>query len=228
LIFCGLNYAAFNAALLAEPIDSDPRALDRVIDLSSKQFDSRNVRWTCWVCDAFLGQSLRRESSRIFSRHGLRPLTEAPGMYADRLAATRRPLPSLEIETVNDDRTRGAFAHIMSVAFDIPYSVCLAIYGAERAWMGELRGYVGFVNQRAVTTAAAIITGDVIGLYSVATLPEHRRLGYAEAIMRKIVEQAGQTSGIEKTVLQATQSGFALYERMGYRTVTNFSVYIAD
>src|SRR4029077_15698009 len=135
---------------------------------------------------------------------GLRPLTEAPGMYADRLAPPRRALPSFDIQPVNDDRTRSAFAHIMSVAFDIPYSVCVAIYGAERAWMGELKGYVGFVNQRPVTTDAAIITGDVIGLYSVATMPEHRRLGYAEAIMRKIVEQAGQTAGIEHTVLQAT------------------------
>jgi ribosomal protein S18 acetylase RimI-like enzyme len=228
LIFCGLNYAAFNAALVAEPIDSDPRALDRVIEISSKQFDSRNVRWTCWVCDDFLGPSLRRESGRIFTRHGLRPLTDAPGMYAERLAPPRRPLPSLEIAPVNDDRTRGAFAHIMSVAFDIPYSVCLEIYGSERAWMGELRGYVGFVHQRPVTTAAAIITGDVIGLYSVATVPEHRRLGYAEAIMRNVVEDAGRASGIERTVLQATQSGFALYERMGYRSVTNFNVYIAD
>lgn len=228
LIFCGLNYAAFNAALLAEPIDSDPRALDRIIEISAKQFDSRNVRWTCWVCDDFLGQSLRREASRIFSRHGLRPLTEAPGMYAERLAPPRPGLPSLNIQPVNDNRTRGAFAHIMSVAFDIPYSVCLAIYGAEQAWMGELQGYVGFLNQRPVTTAAAIITGDVIGLYSVATVPEHRRLGYAEAIMRKIVEQAGRSAGIERTVLQATQSGFSLYQRMGYRTVTNFNVYIAD
>jgi ribosomal protein S18 acetylase RimI-like enzyme len=116
----------------------------------------------------------------------------------------------------------------MSVAFDIPYSVCLAIYGTERAWMGELRGYVGFVNQRPVTTAAAIITGDVIGLYSVATVPESRRSGYAEAIMRKIVEEARRSTGIERTVLQATQSGLALYQRMGYQSVTNFNVYIAD
>jgi len=228
LIFCGLNYAAFNAALLAESIDSDPRALDRVIEISSKQFDSRNVRWTCWVCDVFLGQSLRRDAARIFGRHGLRPLTEAPGMYAERLVPARRELPSLEVQPVNDERTRGAFAQIMSVAFDIPYSVCLAIYGAERAWMGELRGYVGFAKQRPVTTAAAIITGDVVGLYSVATLPECRRLGYAEAIMRNVVEQAGRSTGIERTVLQATQSGISLYKRMGYQTVTNFNVYIAD
>ena len=97
LIFCGLNYAAFNAALVAEPIDSDARALDRVIDLSAKQFDSRNVRWTCWVCDDFLGPSLRRESSRIFSRHGLRPLTEAPGITAPVASLTVPPIVPVSI-----------------------------------------------------------------------------------------------------------------------------------
>ena len=228
LIFCGLNYAAFNAALVAGPIESDPRALNRMIETASKQFDARNVRWTCWVCDAFINPMLRRDADRIFSRHGLRSLTEAPGMYADRLIPPRRELPPLDLEPVNDDRTRGAFAHIMSVAFEIPYSVCLAIYGADRAWMGELRGYVGFVNRQPVTTAAAIITGDVIGLYSVATVPECRRMGYAEAIMRRIVEQATRSAGIERTVLQATQSGLSLYRRMGYQIVNNFNVYIAD
>lgn len=67
-------------------------------------------------------------------------------------------------------------------------------------------------------------TGDVIGLYSVATLPDYRRLGYAEAIMRQVIEQAG----VPRTVLQSTRSGLSLYERMGYRMVTNFNVYIAD
>jgi GNAT superfamily N-acetyltransferase len=228
LIFCGLNYAAFNAAIIADPIDSDPRALDRIIETSSKQFESRNVRWTCWICDAFLGPSLHREANRIFNRHGLRSLTEAPGMYAERLAPPCHRLPPLDILPVNDDQTRGAFAHIMSVAFDIPYSICAAIYGAERAWMGELRGYIGFVKQQPVATTAAIITGDVIGLYSVATVPERRRQGYAEAIMRHVVDEATRTTGIEHTVLQATQTGMSLYKQMGYQIVTNFSVYIAD
>ncbi len=228
IIFCGLNYAAFNAALLAQPVDADARELARIIEVSSAQFVSRNVRWTCWVCDDFLGRPLRREAQRIFSKHGLRPLTEAPGMYAERLVPPGRKLPLLEVLPVTDDRTRAAFANIMSVAFDIPHSICASIYGVERAWMGSFQGYVGFANQKPVTTAAAMVTGDVIGLYSVATLPQHRRLGFAEAIMRHVVERFTRASGSERTVLQATQSGISLYQRMGYQTVTNFSVYITD
>jgi ribosomal protein S18 acetylase RimI-like enzyme len=224
LIFCGLNYAAFNAALLARPVNGDVKELSRLIQFSAQQFDSRNLRWTCWICDDFLSRGVLRDADRIFSKYGLRPLTEAPGMYAEGLHPPHHKLPSLEVRPVVDAESRSAFAEIMSVAFEIPSGVCTAIYGSEFAWTGEFRGYVGFVDGKAVTTAAAMITGDVIGLYSVATLPGYRRMGHAEAIMRVVIEQ----SGAARTVLQSTRSGLSLYERMGYRAVTNFNVYIAD
>jgi ribosomal protein S18 acetylase RimI-like enzyme len=145
-------------------------------------------------------------------------------MYTRKLLPAVHKLPLVEVRPVADEETRKAFAEIMSVAFEIPAAVCTAVYGSEFAWTGELRGYVGFLNGKAVTTSAAALTGDVVGLYSVATMPAYRRLGYAEAIMRQVIEQAGAAG----TVLQSTRSGLSLYERMGYRMVTNFSVYIAD
>jgi ribosomal protein S18 acetylase RimI-like enzyme len=228
LIFCGLNYAAFNAALQAQPIEGDADELGRLIDLSAAHFHARSLRWTYWLCEDFMKLSLRREAPRVFKRHGLRHLTEAPGMYADRLAPATRHLPPLDVRPVGDEATRAAFSEVMSTAFEIPHSVSLSVYGAERAWKGTFQGYVGYSNGRAVTTAAAVITGDVIGLYSVATLPQHRRLGFAEAIMRQVIREAQATRGVSRTVLQATSSGLSLYEAMGYRTVTSFNVFIAD
>jgi ribosomal protein S18 acetylase RimI-like enzyme len=228
LIFCGLNYAAFNAALMAQAIDGDRSELVRLIEASAAQFEAKGLRWTYWLCDDFLSTTLRREAPRIFSEHDLRHLTEAPGMYADHLLPPKHPLPIVEIRPVSDERTRAAFSLIMSTAFEIPPSVSTAIYGGERAWQGEFQGYVGYANGKAVTTAAAVVAGGVVGLYSVATLPPYRRHGFAEAIMRQVVNQISQSTGIERTVLQATSSGLALYEAMGYRTVTQFNVYISD
>jgi ribosomal protein S18 acetylase RimI-like enzyme len=228
LIFCGLNYAAFNAALQAEPMVGDAQELSRLIDLSAQQFDARSLRWTYWLCQDFLHQPLRREAIRVFRRHGLRHLTENPGMYTDRLAPVTRELPMLEVRPVADEATRKAFSAVMSTAFEIPQSVSLSVYGSARAWDGNFHGYVGYSNGRAVTTAAAVITGDVIGLYSVATLPQHRRLGFAEAIMRQVIDEAQRARSVSRMVLQATPSGFSLYEAMGYRTVTSFNVFIAD
>ena len=79
-----------------------------------------------------------------------------------------------------------------------------------------------------ITTTAVIVAAGVIGFYSVATLADYRHFGYAEATMRKIYDQVKQESGIEHTVLQATRSGYGLYERMGYRRITNFSVYVTN
>jgi len=228
LIFCGLNYAAFNAALQARAIDGDAQELSRLINVSAEQFDARSLRWTYWLCQDFLSQPLRREAARVFKRHGLRQLTEAPGMYTDRLRPASRDLPVLDIRPVADEATRTAFSGVMSTAFEIPHSVSLSVYGSAGAWKGSFEGYVGYVNGRAVTTAAAVITGDVVGLYSVATLPQHRRLGFAEAIMREVIEQARRSRNVSRMVLQATSSGLSLYEAMGYRTVTRFNVFIAD
>jgi ribosomal protein S18 acetylase RimI-like enzyme len=228
LIFCGLNYAAFNAALQARPIEGDAQELGRLIDVSAEHFDARSLRWTYWLCADFLQPVLRREAPRVFQRHGLRHLTEAPGMYTEHLAPAKRGLPSLQVRPVADEPTRGAFAEVMSTAFEIPHSISMSVYGAERAWKGTFQGYVGYSNGRAVTTTAAVITGDVIGLYSVATLPQHRRLGFAEAIMRHVIQEAQETHGISRTVLQSTSSGLSLYEAMGYRTVTSFNVFISD
>lgn len=228
LIFCGLNYAAFNAALQARPIEGDAHELSHLIDVSAEQFDARSLRWTYWVCDDFLNQPLRREAQRVFKRHGLRHLTEAPGMYTEHLAPPTRSLPVLDVRPVADEPTRSAFAELMSIAFEIPHSVSMSVYGAERAWKGSFQGYVGYSNGRVVTTAAVVITGDIVGLYSVATLPQHRRLGFAEAIMRQVIQQAREKRGVSRTVLQATSSGLSLYEAMGYRTVTSFNVFISD
>jgi GNAT superfamily N-acetyltransferase len=224
LIYCGLNYAAFNAALLTRQLEEDAAALERQVALAASHFQSRKLRWTLWICDDFLSPRLRRQASHIFGRHGLRPLTQAPGMYTEHLRAPNRTLPAVEVQRVSDQRTRAAFAEIMSTAFDIPNSVSTSIYGSEQAWCGGFEGYVGYAHGRAVTTAASMLTGDVIGLYSVATVPHFRRQGFAEAIMRQIIDQAR----VPRTVLQSTQSGLALYEKMGYRAVTDFAVYIAD
>ncbi len=227
LITCGLNYAAFNAALVSKPIESDTRELSHLIEVSAAQFGARNLRWTCWICEDFLGKPVRREAGKILSRYGLRPLTEAPGMYAERLQPPHHALPSLEVRPTTNDSTRAAFAEIMSLGFDIPYDVCTAVYASENAWKSAMQGYVGYLDGRAVTSAATAITDDVIGMYSVATLPQYSSLYFSEDNITKIIRQAQQDTGVEATVLQTTRSGISLYQKMGYRKVTNFNVYIA-
>jgi len=49
-----------------------------------------------------------------------------------------------------------------------------------------------------------------------ATLPEDRRLGYGEALLRSAVEQARQDMRVRRVVLQSSDAGHSLYRRMGF------------
>ncbi len=227
LISCGLNYAAFNAAVLSEPINGDLNDLRRRIEVPVEHYRSRDLRWTYWLCDDYLEGAARRESKALFHRFGLSPLTDPPGLFADRLLPPRRMLPAIRVRRVEDEPTRNAFAHLTAQSFEIPPGICQDVYGSARAWTGSFEGYVGYVGEVAVTTTAVVITDGVAGIYSVGTLPQCRRHGYAEATMREVLRQVKERTGIEATVLQSTLSGVTLYEQMGYRKRTKFSVYIS-
>jgi predicted acetyltransferase len=71
------------------------------------------------------------------------------------------------------------------------------------------------------------MAAESIGVYSVSTLPQYRRKGYAESLMRQVVAQYTRETGIERSVLQATRAGFDMYRKMGYRAVSHFTVYMS-
>ena len=228
LIYCGLDYAAFNAAVLSSPIPSDGAELEQRISGPAEHFKSRRLRWSYWYCDDYVGKPFLRRARALLEKQGMSQLTDAPGMMASGLAPPSRELPDIEVKPVCDSITRGAFAHITSIAFDVPWSVCREVYVPERAWRGSFRGFLGYVNGIAVTSTAVVMAGGVAGIYSVGTLPGHRSRGYAEALMRAVLEQMKNDTGCERTTLQSTRSGYHLYLRMGYRVVTNYTVYMTD
>src|SRR5260370_807580 len=93
---------------------------------------------------------------------------------------------------------------------------------------GDCVGYVGSLDGEPVATAAPVTAAGVVGVYNVATLPQHRRRGLGEAVMRYALERAREESGCERTILQATEHGLPLYLSMGYRTVTSVEVYALE
>jgi GNAT superfamily N-acetyltransferase len=73
-----------------------------------------------------------------------------------------------------------------------------------------------------VSTATAIINEDCLFLFLVATSPDVRRKGYGEAVVRHALQTAYEETGIRRTVLHATEDGYPLYLRLGYRPTGKF------
>jgi ribosomal protein S18 acetylase RimI-like enzyme len=101
-----------------------------------------------------------------------------------------------------------------------------ALYSREAAWHGYYQGFVGYVEGKAVSIIALVEAADVIGVYSLATVPGFRRRGYAEAMLRATVGRISARTGSARVVLQSTEAGYALYKRMGFADVTRFTVYL--
>jgi GNAT superfamily N-acetyltransferase len=227
LVCSDVAYSTFNAALLTEPVES-ARELDRRVAIAAVYFRARTLPWSFWRCEDWLSRRARSEADDVLWNHRCRRLSELPGMAAERVLPPVRPLPQLEYRRVEDEAARLQFNDVMSECFGIPYPISSEIYGAEPMWHSRFVGHLGYLEGRPVASAATVVAAGVAGVYSVATLSEHRCKGYGEAITRHALEEARRWSGIERTVLQACPAAVPLYQRMGYRRVTSYTVYASD
>jgi GNAT superfamily N-acetyltransferase len=225
LISSGIDYSVFNAAVLGSPVRGKIDGLGVELKEAEEFYRRRRLPWSFWACEELIEESLWGRVRDALENMNMRHLTTAPGMYAESMRPPLRRLPEVTVRRVDDAETRTAFAHITSMAFEIPLEICRAVYAEGRAWQGTYKGWLGYQGQTPVSTTALVVCADAIGVYSVGTLPAFQRRGYAEAVMRGAIAQASAETGIERTVLQSTPAGMRLYRALGYEAVTRFQVF---
>ncbi len=226
LISSGIDYSVFNAAVLGSAVRG--RSIEGLgIELreSEEFYRRRRLPWSFWACEDLIEESLWGRVRDTLEGMNMRHLTTAPGMYAEGLRPPSRILPEATVRPVCDAETRTAFAHITSMAFEIPLSVCRTVYSDDRAWQGTYTGWIAYRGRTPVSTTAVVVSAGAIGVYSVATLPAFQRRGYAEVAMREAIARASERTGIQRTVLQSTPAGMSLYRELGYQAVTKFQVF---
>ncbi|MGE5567428.1 MAG: GNAT family N-acetyltransferase [Rhodospirillales bacterium] len=219
-----VNFAMFNASVMTAPVKNVAQLEER-IRTTAAYYGERGLPWSCWLCQEWVDKRVRGEVASAFYRHGLHLVVELPGMEARQLAPPRRSLPELVFRRVESSRDRADFTHIMAATFGIPFSVSREVYESAGTWQTGLTGWLGYLEGEPVTSAATVTAGGVTGVYAVGTLPRRRRSGCAEAVMRHALAQARLASGIERSVLEASEQGYRLYEKMGYRTVAWYAVF---
>ena len=219
----GVTFQMFNAAFLSAPVATEAELTQRIL-IASMHFEKRGLEWACWLCEDWMEPRVRRRSRQLFERQGLRHSTDLPGMTADHILPPMRPLPRIEVRRVADRTTRDAFCEIGSVCFHVPIHWFREVFENELVW-DRFASYVGYVNGEAVSSAALVAGGGVVGVYNVATLPGSQRQGYGEAVMRAALTDMQRRTGNGRVILQSTPAGLRLYERMGFRTVTRVAVY---
>lgn len=227
MVYSGIDYGVFNTVTLKAPVESESDLHDHISEAEA-YFRGLGARWSFWICQDLLSPFVARRLRRICESRRLRLLSEPPGMLLNSLQPVRRFPPELLVREVETDQDRLAFSGILSTTFDLPYPICRDVYAAERSWGKGYRGWVAWVNGEPVATTACVVAADVIGIYSVGTMPNWRRHGVAEALMRQVLGQVSTETGIEQSILQSTIDGYRIYQRMGYRRVTQFSIFLTS
>jgi len=217
----------FNSAALTEPPVADPVELDRRLMIAKVFFEARGLAWCFWLCQELLEPGMRAKARAVFERRRMYLASECPGMMADRVASPERPLPPIECRRVAGPPERRDFCRITAESFRLPLEAALEIYEPERIWEAGFVADVAHLDGRAVGTVATMSAEGVIGVYSVATLPEFRGRGIGEAMVRHAVEQARAETGLERIVLQSSREGEPLYRRLGFRPVSRLAVFVS-
>jgi GNAT superfamily N-acetyltransferase len=87
---------------------------------------------------------------------------------------------------------------------------------------GDFHLWVGYVDGRPVTCAIAQVSDSVVGIHFVATLAEMRGRGYGAAITAR----AASTNPLLPAVLQASDLGRPVYERIGFAVHSRFDLWV--
>ena len=225
-MYSGLEYGVFNIAMLDGRISPAGLTLEQRLLEIGQYFKPKTSRWSLWLCDDLMDHATKRRARQALADFGLRAISHPPGMIASALQPPTGSLPPLDLQPVRDKTSQNAFTEITSICFEIPFAIAQAVYSQENAWHGDYHGFVGLAAGRVVSICAVVAAAEVLGVYSLATHPLYRRLGYGEATMRAALAEMQRHTGLERIVLQSTEAGYSLYRRMGFRDATRFSVYL--
>jgi ribosomal protein S18 acetylase RimI-like enzyme len=88
-----------------------------------------------------------------------------------------------------------------------------------------MRCYIGELDGETVTTGLGATANGAVGIFDIATPPRFRRRGYGAAVTARAVED-GVAAGARWAWLQSSDAGFAVYERLGFRTIETWECWI--
>jgi len=157
-------------------------------------------------------------------RVGLMVREEEPGMVVTPAELGDVDVPELEIVRI---KTADGLAQALAVAaegFAVPPELFAPLYDLAFLGVDGVAYYLGRVGDTDVTTGTGFTIGDAVGIFSIATQPQHRGRGYGAAVTVQAVRD-GFRAGAEFAWLGSSPSGYPVYRRLGFRKVETYLLY---
>ncbi len=220
-----------NGSYLTSPASSAGE-LRRRFALASADALPHKLPWALYLYEPYVASIAGEQVASVAAEFGLGCTLAIHVMTGDvhQLAQPARPLPDLEFRRIT---TRGD----SSIAFDInlrsygmPTSMGESVLDTGAYFSDPRRefGFIGLMGGVSVSTASVVELDGWLYVALVATDPDHRQKGYAEAVMRHALGVAASELQLSRTALDASVMGGPLYLQMGYQyTGETWSMYAA-
>ncbi|TET51857.1 MAG: hypothetical protein E3J58_01255 [Actinomycetota bacterium] len=138
-------------------------------------------------------------------------------------------IDGFKVEIVDSNKKLEKWVHACLRGFDESGKNFSRIYEFERSLgCGKDRPWVrftGIVDGEAIATSAVFMGSEAAGLDNVTTTPDWRKKG-AGASMVLYALRFSQSLGYSAGVLQASDMGFNLYRRLGFKKYYEFKEYL--
>ena len=222
LVFSGLPIAFFNVGVVTGRGLSASR-LAKASQTACAWAGAHGVPWLFVTTHEALADGV--DAVATLDAAGLTPLMPLTGMSAATVPPTARIPDGLELMTPDDDAACAAITAINSKAYAMELDAANELLGRPSFWRDQFP-VVALVSGTPAACAAVMMVDGHRYVALVATNPDRQRRGYADAAMRRALADAAAVHGEKPTVLHATDAGKPVYERMGYRTIANHTVFI--
>lgn len=208
----GLPAAAFNGAMVGEPLD-DP---DAMLDQLAQFMGDQGVPYLLWCREGLDAGTVSAARRRGFTEAG-----GPPGMVMPVIEQVPDPPPGSTVEQICDDDGIERFRELMEIGFGLPRPFAEQIITERASASGDLHSVIVWAGDTPVSCALGCVSDSVVGIYNVATHPDHRGRGWGTTATWAAVK-VGAERGCTMASLQSSDMGRSVYAAMGFIEVGRY------
>jgi ribosomal protein S18 acetylase RimI-like enzyme len=214
IAFAGIAVPLFNLAFPKSKSQLSRTEFERLLGDFGKILKTRGVPGLMFL-----------RSGQVEKDAGIEEMFRMPGMVVEELLPPKRPLGEFVIQEAAGAAMAQEIARLNVVSHEMELKNVAELTCAG-LWGGPSHGFLLYEDGKAVAGGSASFVEGISYIGWMATLPEYRGRGFAEALLRHMDAFMRQRYGVKETVLHATEMGRPVYERMGFRAVDEFAAYL--
>ena len=201
-------------------IDTGPAIAEDVLTMTT-QLREHHVPGLLLITDA-AGPDARAVAESV----GLVSVGRMPLMVM-KAQQLKPPSRQFSLRRVVDGADLLAAIHVMATAFDLSAEMVDQVFTEALLAARDIDTALVLDGDHPVGAIQATTTAGVTGIWSMATLPEHRRRGIARAALTEVLNQHF-AKGSHTAFLIATQAGRPLYDAFGFEVIDWCEVWLCQ